>query len=101
MVLMTGGTIVAVVGLQQFGGFFHLLYAVPDKVKLYYPATDKDFPSLSVYSAALSIGIWYMCTNQFIVQRCLGARSEWDSRMGVIFAGYVQAVHRSWLSCRA
>ena len=38
----------------------------------------------------LSIGIWYNCTNQFIVQRCLGARSEWDARMGVVFAGFMK-----------
>ena len=35
-------------------------------------------------------GIWYNCTNQFIVQRCLGARSEWDARMGVVFAGFMK-----------
>jgi SSS family solute:Na+ symporter len=40
----------------------------------------------------LSIGIWYNCTNQFIVQRCLGARSEWDGRMGVVFAGFMKIV---------
>jgi SSS family solute:Na+ symporter len=43
-----------------------------------------------VFTLFLSIGIWYNCTNQFIVQRCLGARSEWDARMGVLFAGYMK-----------
>jgi SSS family solute:Na+ symporter len=92
VVLMIGGLVVAILGLDRVGGFSALTHAMPEKFKLFYPATDKDFPWLGVYSAALSIGIWYSCTNQFIVQRCLGARSEWDSRMGVIFAGYVQAV---------
>ena len=36
------------------------------------------------------MGVWYNCTNQFIVQRCLGARSEWDARMGVVFAGFMK-----------
>jgi SSS family solute:Na+ symporter len=92
VVIMIGGLVVAIIGLDRVGGPFALMHAMPEKFKLLYPATDKDFPWLGVYSAALSIGIWYNCTNQFIVQRCLGARSEWDSRMGVIFAGYVQAV---------
>ncbi|MGC4055352.1 MAG: hypothetical protein QM757_41490 [Paludibaculum sp.] len=43
-----------------------------------------------MFTLFLSIGIWYNCTNQFIVQRCLGARSEWDARMGVIFAGFMK-----------
>jgi hypothetical protein len=38
------------------------------------------------------VGVWYNCTNQFIVQRCLGARSEWDARMGVVFAGFMKIV---------
>jgi len=41
---------------------------------------------------SISVGIWYNCTNQFIVQRCLGARSEWDARMGVVFAGFMKIV---------
>ena len=40
----------------------------------------------------ISVGVWYNCTNQFIVQRCLGARSEWDARMGVVFAGFMKIV---------
>jgi SSS family solute:Na+ symporter len=92
VVLMVGGIIVAVIGIQRVGGVFPLMHEFPDQFKLFYPATDKNYPWLGVYSAAISIGIWYNCTNQFIVQRCLGARSEWDSRMGVIFAGFVQAV---------
>ncbi|MEO7651909.1 MAG: sodium/solute symporter, partial [Bryobacteraceae bacterium] len=91
VVVMIGGIIVAVVGLQRVGGPFALMHEFPDQFKLFYPATDKEFPWLGVYTGAFSIGIWYNCTNQFIVQRCLGARSEWDSRMGVIFAGFVQA----------
>jgi hypothetical protein len=39
-----------------------------------------------------SVGIWYSCANQFMVQRCLGARSEWDARMGVVMAGFSKAL---------
>src|SRR6185436_288475 len=28
--------------------------------------------------------------NQFMVQRCLGARSEWDGRMGLLFSNYLK-----------
>jgi SSS family solute:Na+ symporter len=45
-----------------------------------------------VWTLFISVGVWYNCTNQFIVQRCLGARSEWDARMGVVFAGFMKIV---------
>lgn len=92
VVLMVGGIIVAVISLDRAGGMFALMHEFPNQFKFLYPATDKDYPWLGVYTGAVSIGIWYNCTNQFIVQRCLGARTEWDSRAGVIFAGFVQAL---------
>jgi SSS family solute:Na+ symporter len=90
VVLMTGGLIVAFVGLDRVGGIANLMHTAPAKFKFIYPATDPDYPWFGVYTLFFSIGIWYNCTNQFIVQRCLGARSEWDARMGVVFAGFMK-----------
>ena len=90
IVMMIGGLVVAIVGLHQVGGLHQLMLAAPEKFKMVYPLTDKDWPWFGVLSLDISVGIWYNCTNQFIVQRCLGARSEWDARMGVIFAGFVK-----------
>lgn len=90
VVMMLGGIIVAVMGLNQVGGLGELMHSAPEKFKIIYPITDKDYPWFGVWSLFLSIGIWYNCTNQFIVQRCLGARSEWDARMGVVFAGFMK-----------
>jgi solute:Na+ symporter, SSS family len=90
VVMMVGGLVVTVVGLHQVGGLQDLMLAAPEKFKIIYPITDKDYPWFGVWSLFISIGIWYNCTNQFIVQRCLGARSEWDARMGVVFAGFMK-----------
>jgi SSS family solute:Na+ symporter len=38
----------------------------------------------------MSLGIWYACTNQFYIQRCFGARSEWDARMGIVLTGVLK-----------
>ena len=92
VVMMLGGLIVTVVGLHQVGGLHNLMLEAPEKFKIIYPITDKEYPWFGVWSLFLSIGIWYNCTNQFIVQRCLGARSEWDARMGVVFAGFMKIV---------
>ena len=90
VVMMIGGLVVTVVGLEKVGGLGALMHEVPGKFKIIFPADDPEFPWFGVWTAFLSVGIWYNCTNQFIVQRCLGARSEWDARMGVVFAGYMK-----------
>ena len=90
VMLMVGGAIVAFAGITRAGGLMALMHAHPHKFKIIYPATDPNYPWFGVFTLFLSIGIWYNCTNQFIVQRCLGARSEWDARMGVIFAGFMK-----------
>jgi len=90
VVMMLGGLIVTVIGLHRVGGLHELMLASPEKFKIIYPITDKEYPWLGVWSVFLSVGVWYNCTNQFIVQRCLGARSEWDARMGVVFAGFMK-----------
>lgn len=92
VVLMVGGLIVAIIGLDRVGGIMNLMHDLPDKFRIIYPATDPDYPWFGVFTLFLSIGIWYNCTNQFIVQRCLGARSEWDARMGVVFAGFMKVL---------
>ena len=36
------------------------------------------------------IGLWYWCTDQYIVQRTLGAPSETEARRGTIFAAFLK-----------
>src|SRR5918993_768379 len=36
------------------------------------------------------IGLWYWCTDQYIVQRTLGAPSEREARRGTIFASFLK-----------
>ncbi len=38
------------------------------------------------------LGVWYWCSDQTIVQRVLGARSEWDAQVGPIFAGFIKVL---------
>ncbi len=90
VVMMLGGLIVTVIGLNQVGGLHNLMLDSPEKFKIIYPITDKDYPWFGVWTLFISVGVWYNCTNQFIVQRCLGARSEWDARIGVVFAGFMK-----------
>lgn len=36
------------------------------------------------------LGIWYWCSDQTIVQRVLGAKSERDAQLGPIFCGFIK-----------
>jgi SSS family solute:Na+ symporter len=38
------------------------------------------------------LGIWYWCTDQTIVQRVLGARTEKDAQLGALFAGVLKTL---------
>jgi SSS family solute:Na+ symporter len=41
---------------------------------------------------ALVTNVWYYCTNQYINQRCLGAKNEWHAKMGMLFCGVLGLV---------
>ncbi len=49
-----------------------------------------NFPWLGMLICAPVIGLWYWCTDQYIVQRALGAPNEREARRGAIFASFLK-----------
>src|SRR4051812_42787925 len=49
-----------------------------------------NFPWLGMLFCAPIIGLWYWCTDQYIVQRALGAPNETIARKGSIFAAFLK-----------
>jgi len=49
-----------------------------------------NFPWLGMLFCAPVIGLWYWCTDQYIVQRALGAPNEREARRGSIFASFLK-----------
>jgi solute:Na+ symporter, SSS family len=49
-----------------------------------------NFPWLGMLFCAPIIGLWYWCTDQYIVQRALGAPNEKVARQGSIFAAFLK-----------
>ena len=49
-----------------------------------------NFPWLGMLFCAPIIGLWYWCTDQYIVQRALGAPNESVARRGSIFAAFLK-----------
>ncbi len=51
---------------------------------------NDQFPWLGMAICAPVIGLWYWCTDQYIVQRALGAPNEKVARQGSIFAAFLK-----------
>jgi solute:Na+ symporter, SSS family len=49
-----------------------------------------NYPWLGMLFCAPIIGLWYWCTDQYIVQRALGAPNETEARRGSIFAAFLK-----------
>lgn len=92
-VLLVGSGLITWFGLSALGGWSELVAAArphAEEFALWRPNTDPNFPWLGVMIASPVIGIWYWCTDQYIVQRTLAARSLTDARRGAIWGGFLK-----------
>ncbi|GGH30283.1 sodium/solute symporter [Sphingobacterium alkalisoli] len=89
VVLVAGGVILTFSTINAAGGFETVIESSQDW-KMFYPASDPDFPWTMYLGGLLCISVFYCATNQFIVQRVLAAKNEWHGRMGVIFGDYLK-----------
>jgi len=103
-VLLVGSAVLLVVGLSKIGGLDALRAANPETIHLWRPLSTtpatQGFPGflfdpsttpwLGVILASPIIGLWYWCTDQYIVQRVLTARNLKEARRGTMFAGYLK-----------
>ena len=91
--LLIGSVFITYYGLQELGGWDRLQELATenkDGFALWRPNSDPDFPWLGVMIASPIIGIWYWCTDQYIVQRTLSAKSLKDARRGAIWGGFLK-----------
>ncbi|MEO1478395.1 MAG: sodium:solute symporter [Bacteroidota bacterium] len=90
-VLIGGSLAVTLLGLSAIGGWSGLAEGVPDGfLSMWKPMTDPDFPWTGILFGAPILGVWYWCTDQFIVQRTLSAKNIDEARRGTIFAGILK-----------
>ena len=90
-VLILGATVVTYLGLEELGGWDRMTDLAGDGfMDMWLPASHPDFPWTGILLGAPILGVWYWCTDQFIVQRVLAARGLDDARGGTIFAGFLK-----------
>ena len=112
LVLVIGSLLLTIYGLQALGGWGELRAVLGSEMfNLWKPLVphglegtwapvresgrmawyfNGDYPWLGMLFCAPIIGLWYWCTDQYIVQRTLGAPSIREARRGTIFAAFLK-----------
>ena len=94
VVLILGSVIITYLGFQEVGGWNELTKTVtevsPYHFNMWRPMNDPDFPWTGLLIGGTIVGIWYWCTDQYIVQRTLAANNIMIGRRGAIFGAYLK-----------
>jgi solute:Na+ symporter, SSS family len=91
IVLLLGSAVLLFIGLDKVGGWNAMIHSVPtENLNMFRPLSDPNFPWLGILFASPIVGVWYWCTDQHIVQRCLAGKNEREARRGTIFAAYLK-----------
>jgi SSS family solute:Na+ symporter len=92
IVLLVAGFLVPVLALRHAGNLGAFVHDNPERFQMFKSPTHPVFPVTGVFTGFLSVGIWYSCTSQHIVQRVLSAKDEWNARVGVVCAGFLHVI---------
>ena len=91
VLLILGATVLTFIGLDKVGGWESMTETLtPEYFNMWRPATDPDFPWPSLLITSTIVGIWYWCTDQYIVQRALTAKNIKEGRRGTIFGAVLK-----------
>lgn len=100
VIILLGSAIITYIGLDKlsggagvFAGWDVLVESARvnrEQFALWRPLSDPDFPWLGILIASPIVGIWYWCTDQYIVQRTLTAKDLATARRGALFGGLLK-----------
>ncbi len=93
VILLIGSAFITFFGLSKLGGWGELQVICRENAAnfaLWRPNTDPDFPWLGILIASPIVGIWYWCTDQYIVQRVLSAKDLKNARRGALWGSFLK-----------
>lgn len=93
IILLIGSFFITFFGLSKLGGWSELVTICKtnaEQFALWRPMSDPNFPWLGILIASPVVGIWYWCTDQYIVQRTLAAKNLRNARRGTIWGGFLK-----------
>lgn len=91
VLVLCAGAVLFILGYMQLpNGWEDIKTHAPGGFHLMMPTDYPVMPWHAVLFALFNLQLFYSCINQSLVQRGLGARSEWDVKMAIILAtGFV------------
>lgn len=99
VVMFVGGAAMVILALWEAGGWSGMtetVLALGDRYQNHFTLllphdTPTPYPwSGIVFGLGIVLSTSYFVGNQAVVQRALGARSEWDAKAGMLFAGFLK-----------
>ena len=91
VILVIGAATLTFVGLNAAGGWSNVKASLPEGyMNMWRPNSDENFPWLPLVITSSIVGMWYWCTDQYIVQRVLAAKNIKEGRRGTIFGGLLK-----------
>jgi len=91
IILVIGAGALTFIGVQHVGGWESMKETVtPEYLNMWRSASDPEFPWPALFITSTIVGVWYWCTDQYIVQRTLTARNIKEGRRGTIFGALLK-----------
>lgn len=102
IILLIGTGAVTLFALNEVGGWGEMMDtlsvaaqnpanpSVDRFFNLWRPSSDTEYPWTGMLFGAPILGVWYWCTDQYIVQRALSAKDLSNARKGALLAGYLK-----------
>ncbi len=97
IIFSIGSVILVWCGLEAVGGWSALREMAPTDhfdpaghFSMWKSVNHPDFPWTGIVFGAPILGIWYWCTDQYIVQRVLSARNQNEAQTAAVFTGYLK-----------
>lgn len=91
IILVIGAGALTYIGLEHVGGWSSMKQTLePGYLNMWRSASDPEFPWPALFITSTIVGVWYWCTDQYIVQRTLTARNIKEGRRGTIFGALLK-----------
>ncbi|MEM6335319.1 MAG: sodium/solute symporter, partial [Bacteroidota bacterium] len=91
ILLLLGSIVITVLAFIKIGSWDAVeAVARPEQLHLIQPASDETLPWPGLLTGVPLLGFYYWCSNQYIVQRALGARTTQQGQWGALFGGLLK-----------
>jgi len=97
IIMFLGGVVIVAIGISDAGGAASFTQTLsgenPTHLQAFLPADHPEFPWPGVMlGLAIVLSPAYWCGSQAILQRTLGARTQWDASASMMFAAFAKTL---------